>query len=816
MDNELEAIKAIDFNWVRPSRSIWSSRAWDVQTLNASVLNALSGEVFDGDGGSESDSQVGQVVIGPAGIGKTHLLGNLRDSVWNRDGWFILLDIIGIKEFWATAALSYLQSLQQPYKNGLSQGDAILCKLCVLEDVGRELKRKHSLLRTADGTEIFHLMDSVLRGLEKKHHTQTVKYGEVIGAFVLLQCNDRNVSSQAYSWLQGIGVDELPLKNPVPPSKVVEAISWLISLTGPTLLAVDQLDPIVSYHNLIASGSDDLAEDEERQAKAIIEGLCRGLSEIFDVTFRTTTVLSCLEATWQILQDRAVASFQGRFNEPILLAPITDPQAAEELITARTMEAFQAIGFNPKYVSWPVAKEAFTTAIGLLPREILRKCDAHRRKCIRNGMVLDLTSFASSAPLPPAKPITDSTLNDRFAALRAAADVAGLCCEEREDELPELLLKALECYCLQTELPDNVDIAVEGDPNKRKPSLHARLTHVHRSEGDREEHHCFRAISHANAIAFQSRLKAAMTAAGIDMALPFRHLLIIRSEAPPSGTRTQQLCQEFSKAGGKFGPLSDNDLRIMVALKTMLKERPEGFELWLKQRKPLCAIAMFREAGLCGAGEVPPSAKPQSLPKQNAEAEQLAIAGKPQRAECEFKTRVSVINFSGLPADEAKQSFVNQLEMALFSWIKKNPTPSDRPLTGLLVMDEAQNFAPAQKSTPCKESTIALVAQARKYGLGMIFATQVPKNIDSKIISNCTTHFYGKMNAPATIEAVRELMAAKGGGGGDIANLKAGEFYFTTEGMPRAEKIKTPLCLSYHPQNPLPQEEVVKRAKASV
>jgi hypothetical protein len=30
--------------------------------------------------------------------------------------------------------------------------------------------------------------------------------------------------------------------------------------------------------------------------------------------------------------------------------------------------------------------------------------------------------------------------------------------------------------------------------------------------------------------------------------------------------------------------------------------------------------------------------------------------------------------------------------------------------------------------------------------------------------------------------------------------------------MPTAEKIKTPLCLSYHPQNPLPQEEVATSA----
>jgi len=179
-------------------------------------------------------------------------------------------------------------------------------------------------------------------------------------------------------------------------------------------------------------------------------------------------------------------------------------------------------------------------------------------------------------------------------------------------------------------------------------------------------------------------------------------------------------------------------------------------------------------------------------------------------------TRISVINFSGLPTDDAKQSFVNQLEMAWFSWIKKNPSPAGRPLTGLFVLDEAQSFAPSQRNTPCKESTLALAAQARKYGLGMIFATQVPKNIDNKIVSNCTTHFYGKMNSPATIEAVRDLMAAKGGGGTDIASMRAGEVYFTTEGMPTAEKITTPLCLSHHPQHPLPQEEVVKRARASM
>jgi DNA helicase HerA-like ATPase len=173
-------------------------------------------------------------------------------------------------------------------------------------------------------------------------------------------------------------------------------------------------------------------------------------------------------------------------------------------------------------------------------------------------------------------------------------------------------------------------------------------------------------------------------------------------------------------------------------------------------------------------------------------------------------TRISVINFSGLASDEARQSFVNQLQMSLFTWIKRNPSATGR----LFVLDEAQNFAPSMKMTPCKESTLALAAQARKYGLGMMFATQTPTGIDNKIVSNCTTHFYGRMSSPATIAATRGLLEAKGGGGSeDVARLSRGEFYFSTEAVARPIRIRTPICLTWHPANPLTANEVVEKAR---
>jgi hypothetical protein len=139
------------------------------------------------------------------------------------------------------------------------------------------------------------------------------------------------------------------------------------------------------------------------------------------------------------------------------------------------------------------------------------------------------------------------------------------------------------------------------------------------------------------------------------------------------------------------------------------------------------------------------------------------------------RARVSVISMVGLPSDAVRQTFVNQLQMARFAWIKRNPA-GDRPLLGLLVMDEAQTLAPASPMTACTQSTLVLAAQARKYGLGLVFATQAPKNLHNRIPGNAATQLYGLLNSPVQIEAVREMAKAKGGDIPDISQLTAGEF----------------------------------------
>ena len=173
--------------------------------------------------------------------------------------------------------------------------------------------------------------------------------------------------------------------------------------------------------------------------------------------------------------------------------------------------------------------------------------------------------------------------------------------------------------------------------------------------------------------------------------------------------------------------------------------------------------------------------------------------------------RISVISLVGLPNDEQRQHFVNQLQMALFAWVKKHPA-GDRPLGGLFVMDEAQTFAPSTGRTATTDSTLALASQARKYGLGLVFATQAPKGLHNRIPGNATTQFFGLLNAPTQIAAAQEMAAQKGGDARGIARLRAGEFFVGSDMVP-FQRVRSPMCLSHHPPSPMTQEEILELAR---
>jgi hypothetical protein len=1060
MTTELEAFRTVDFNWVRQLQSVWRDPPYHVDSIHQALIDDIvdyfTKETSDADPANEPQ---GRIIVGPAGLGKTHLIGELRRRVWKNGGFFVLLDFVGIKDFWPSVALGFLNSLQVRMTENKRQYDILIFRIAKALSLEPQLREIANRLRDRPRDLMLELVRVFINSLAKEHREGMLRYQDVVRALILLISEDLECASVAHAWLQGIDLEPAEVRSlgfisvKKAPIEIVRGLTWVMSLVAPTMIAVDQIDAIVSESNARSQSASIEANEEQREAQSIIEALAGGLIDLHEVKRRSITVVASLEATWNVLEKRATTAWSARYRKPDVLRPLTNGKMGQALVGTRINQAFEGCNFKAPYETWPFPSTAFETAIGFSPRQLLKACEDHRLYCLSKGHVTEFESFAQESPsiigTPPA-----TGLDGIFDQEMKDANIAGLLDQEQEERLRVLLADALGLLAKHLELPDDVDVEFRGDPDQRRPSLHGRLAFTFHSDGDREQHFCFRILVHSNAIAFQSRLNAAMVASGVDRALSFRHLFILRPDDPPSGPKTRQLVQKFFQAGGRFIAPTEGDLRAIAALRSMLQRDLDGFDVWLRKRKPLFNTALFKSAGLCPphflqAPETPPGgaslktaraertqtinevpaavgiaetthapakqpggglrqipigrrfergnlgnlealpanllmrhvaiiagsgsgktvllrriveeaallgipaivldtnndlarlgdnwpnlpegwtdddvskaaeyakrvevaiwtpgrsggrpialgllpdfsaltddldARDQAVEMANATlvpwigatgtsaalkrgvfadvlrqfakkggklddlielltdlpdgvsqigsasklaagiADQLraAIATNPliqSRGpsldagllfEGSSRTRISIISFVGLPSDEARQSFVNQLNMSLFTWIKRNPSTTGR----LYVLDEAQNFAPSQKTTPCKESTVSLAAQARKYGLGMIFATQLPKGIDNKIVSNCTTHFYGRMSSPATIEATRELMAAKGGGGDDIARLNRGEFYFSTEGLPRPIKIHAPLCLTWHPQNPLTEEEVLAKTRS--
>ncbi|QFU91638.1 hypothetical protein [Amycolatopsis sp. YIM 10] len=93
-------------------------------------------------------------------------------------------------------------------------------------------------------------------------------------------------------------------------------------------------------------------------------------------------------------------------------------------------------------------------------------------------------------------------------------------------------------------------------------------------------------------------------------------------------------------------------------------------------------------------------------------------------------------------------------------------------------------------------------------GIGVAHAVEGLRDM----VGNAATQFFAFLNSPPQIAAAKEMAAAKSSSVPDISRLSAGQFSAVAEGL-AFQKIRTPICLSYHPSSPLTVEEVIARAR---
>src|SRR5260370_32414173 len=207
MNDALRALQAADLNWTHDLQSVWSDSVFQVDELHRSLIDGLIDNFFARTK-KTTDNPIGQVILGEAGAGKTHLIGTLRRRVWRANGWFVLLDIVGITEFWATAALGFLNSLHQSMPSGRTQYEAVLS--AVVKSVPLDSAAHSAISEWEKKPEKTKLdtIDLFVKLLRRVDPVNIAQHQDVVRALLLLGSDDWDANNLAYCWLQGLDVDE--------------------------------------------------------------------------------------------------------------------------------------------------------------------------------------------------------------------------------------------------------------------------------------------------------------------------------------------------------------------------------------------------------------------------------------------------------------------------------------------------------------------------------------------------------------------------------------------------------------------------------
>ncbi len=127
------------------------------------------------------------------------------------------------------------------------------------------------------------------------------------------------------------------------------------------------------------------------------------------------------------------------------------------------------------------------------------------------------------------------------------------------------------------------------------------------------------------------------------------------------------------------------------------------------------------------------------------------------------KTPATIISVAHLDDDERALVLGVILEEVL-SWVRG--LPGSQRLRAMVVFDEVYGFLPPHPaSPPTKRPLVALMKQARAYGVGVVVATQNPMDLDYRVLSNAGLWCLGRLQTDADRERVIDGLAGVNGSG---------------------------------------------------
>uniref|UniRef100_UPI002F35872D helicase HerA domain-containing protein n=1 Tax=Rhodococcus sp. H36-A4 TaxID=3004353 RepID=UPI002F35872D len=587
------ALSSIQLTWAPTPDDVWRTNELHVGGMNESSLSSVMRSFDEADKRSTS-KPLGVVIQGAAGSGKTHMLGQVREKVQSAGGYFFLIELLDEKVFWDSVLHGILTDIERPTPGFDSQLEKLLWDLGTDVGLGRMECRALQGERTVSPELITQFIDRLRRkypDLKQARHTLRALVLAASADFDLqdlgdafLRSNDALDHEQRTYW----GLPNAVLTS----QQVAVDISWLLSLSAPTVVAVDQIDTLIAQSRMQSDPKGVFTTEQGTQLDSIAHGLM-GLRQNL---VRTVAVISLLPSAWTFIADNTVESVKDRFHVAESLHQIPTREIGVEIVAKRFAARYEEAGFTPPHPTWPVAPEAFDDVNLYNPRTLLRIVDDHIQNCLRNNDITELETLnpAVTPPATPPPPPGDfAKLDARFAELLAVADLSALDADDEDDTVPSLLGAGLDAWITETGTVEH-KFTRDAEPG-RKPSLHGRVRRVLDDVTDDQEHWGFRAIAATHPISVQNRIQKACTAAGLTQGTDKRRLVILRSAPWPSGPKTAKTVQAFEDAGGIVVSFTESDVLALSALKALASEKDENLQAWLVARQPAHKIALFRD-----------------------------------------------------------------------------------------------------------------------------------------------------------------------------------------------------------------------------
>ncbi|MCO8271794.1 DUF87 domain-containing protein [Actinoplanes sp. TRM 88003] len=611
-EEERAALAALRFSWAQAADDVWRPSPFHVDGLHPAVVRDVLDSLAEA-GFSPDANPIGLVLEGRHGSGKTHLLGWVREQVQQQGGYFFLIGLLDGRTFWDGVLIFLLSGLTRTVPGSESQLRLLLRRLS--SKIGAPRPARRAVMGDKELTR--EALDAFAEGLSAYDSFVAHECRDTLRALALRASDDEDQQDVADSYFDGEPITDAlrawGIRRRHKPQDVVREISWLLALTGPSVIAFDQIDTAIAQMAV----REDLAL-EAQKAEPLIN-IAAGLSDLREVTRRTVTVVATLTSTWEQIEDKATASFPDRFRRCPSLQGIRTVEIARLILEKRFASRYADIGFTPPYPTWPVRPGALIEAINYTPRRLLVVIDRHVRACLIAGEVRELVRLEDAsvetrevAPSITAPVVPDEALariEARYEQLKRDADVTSPLEHDTEDSaFPELLSAGLHAWIVERG-DRGAAFSVDPPPSSR-PDLHARLRREldERTEEERENspdqtrtedqmHWSFRAISdthHGNAVL--SRMRRARTAAGLSPGVDKRKLFLIRNAGYSSSARTQEILGEVRRDGGMTLSIEDEDLRILTALRDLREENPNELHAWLVKYRPTEQLSLFKEA----------------------------------------------------------------------------------------------------------------------------------------------------------------------------------------------------------------------------